>query len=225
MKNYEHFINENTDYLSLVEFSILKPDLKTEKLQELVTSAIDKNIKIISARVEYISDVKFMIDKNPIKISAVIDFPEGTQKHKANIKEINKAIISGADEIELTLNSTIFTKDLSEKVVQKLKVLEENIKELSYLCHKNGVIFKVILNINDLTLDQLKTAADVLTNSNIDYIQTSTGLKTDYKKANYLKKIIPNSLKIKIAGDIRTIDNMKQYINIADRFGTSSLIF
>jgi len=222
--NYEKFLKESIDYSQIIEFTILKPDLSLDKLSELIKNAINKNIKIISTRSEYINDIKFIIDNEPIKISAVIDFPEGKQKYKDNIKEINKSITYGADEIELTIDTNLFKKDLNEKNIEKIKTFKEELKELSFLCHKNGVIFKLIVNINDLTLDQIKTFAQTINNSGIDYIQTSTGYSTDFKKAKFLHKITPDSIKLKIAGEIRTLSDMKKYINIADRIGTSSIL-
>lgn len=224
IKKFDKFLTETIDYSQIIEYSILKPDLSIDKIEELVNKAIEKNIKIISARSEYVNDIKFIIDKNPIKISSVIDFPTGKQKHKNNIKEINKSLISGADEIELTIDTDLFKKSLSEKNIEKLKNLKEDLKELSFLCHKNGVIFKIIININDLTLEQIRTFAETINNSGIDYIQTSTGYSTDYKKAKFLNKITPTSLKLKIAGEIKTIADIKNYINIADRIGTSSIL-
>lgn len=222
IKNYFDFISENIDYTNIIEFSLLKPDLTTDQIEEQINQVIDRNIKYITILPEYFNDVKLFIDKNPIKISVAIDFPEGKLNSKEKLKEVNEAIVNGADEIEYTINYKIFNKR-EDKLQNLLEKLEDELENVSNLCHKNSVIIKLIIELNQLNLQQIKKLGEIISNSGIDYVQTSTGQKSDIKKVKFLRNILPEFIKIKVAGEITSIDHIKQYHSYADRIGTSRI--
>jgi deoxyribose-phosphate aldolase len=172
--------------------------------------------------IEYLSDVKIFIDNKPIKLSVAINFPEGKGKHKDMMKLIHQAIVEGVNEIDYCINYKIFNTKPEKQEILFDKLIEE-LEVISNLCHKNSVILKIIIDINNLTLQQIKKLADILIQIGADYIQTSTANKTDIKKLKYLRSILPGNIKIKVAGEISTIDHVKSYNGYADRIGTSRI--
>lgn len=217
LKMYKKFLNEKIEYNELIEFSILQKPLGIEKIKELVDKAISKNIKIINTIPDYLDDIKIFIDKNPIKIAISVDFPIGNMKNNEKVKIINNLIIKNVDEIDLTINSKIIEQN------KKIDSLIEELTKISEKCHKNSIIFKLVTNINDISLENLKILSNILTQSGIDYIQTSTGNKTDIKKLKYLRAILPNIIKIKTAGEIINTNDINQYIKYSDRIATSRI--
>ena len=222
IKKFNEYIKENNDFSNIIEYSILNPDLETDAIEKLVNDALDRNVKILDILPEYLNDVKIFINRKPIKISVAVDFPDGKSSYKENLKTINELIVANVDEIELTIDYTIFNLK-EDKYKNKLEKLKENLEIFSNLCHKNSIVFKVILNINSISLNKLKDVAELLVETGIDYIQTSTAEYTDIKKVKYLKSILPDWIKIKVAGQISSIDNINQFKGYADRIGTSRL--
>lgn len=221
MLKYYEFIKENNknEYIEKIEFSLLDPYLNSDKIKELIDQALEKNIKIINTLPEHLSDVKIFTENKPVKLSVSIDFPRGNANFSEKKKEINEIIISSVNEIDYTINYKTLNK--KEKDVKKLK---EELLEISDLCHKNSIVLKIIIDINYLSLEQIKLLSQIATEVGIDYIQTSTGEKTDKNKVEFLRKILPSYIKIKVAGEITSINNMQEYKGIADRFASSRFI-
>jgi deoxyribose-phosphate aldolase len=220
VKKYSSFIsNKNFDLTNVIEYSILKDNYNTDKIFSLLDQATNRNIKMFCILDKYIYDVKTYLDKN-IKIISTIDFPEGNMKQKERIKSVTNSIISDADEIDLCIKNNLFKNN------KKREKLIDELQEISDICHRNGKIFKIIINLNDFLYDEIKTLASSSVEIGVDYIQTSTAQETDFKKATFLKKILPDHINLKITGQIRDVSQVKQYLTLGrnTRIGTSSLI-
>jgi deoxyribose-phosphate aldolase len=220
VKKYSSFISDkNFDLTNVIEYSILKDNYNTDKIFSLLDQATNRNIKMFCILDKYIYDVKTYLDKN-IKIISTIDFPEGNMKQKERIKSVTNSIVSDADEIDLCIKNNLFKNN------KKREKLIDELQEISDICHRNGKIFKIIINLNDFLYDEIKTLASSSVEIGVDYIQTSTAQETDFKKATFLKKILPDHINLKITGQIRDVSQVKQYLTLGrnTRIGTSSLI-
>lgn len=220
VKKYSSFISDkNFDLTNVIEYSILKDNYNTDKIFSLLDQATNRNIKMFCILDKYIYDVKTYLDKN-VKIISTIDFPEGNMKQKERIKSVTNSIISDADEIDLCIKNNLFKNN------KKREKLIDELQEISDICHRNGKIFKIIINLNDFLYDEIKTLASSSVEIGVDYIQTSTAQETDFKKATFLKKILPDHINLKITGQIRDVSQVKQYLTLGrnTRIGTSSLI-
>lgn len=220
VKKYSSFISDkNFDLTNVIEYSILKDNYNTDKIFSLLDQATNRNIKMFCILDKYIYDVKTYLNKN-VKIISTIDFPEGNMKQKERIKSVTNSIISDADEIDLCIKNNLFKNN------KKREKLIDELQEISDICHRNGKIFKIIINLNDFLYDEIKTLASSSVEIGVDYIQTSTAQETDFKKATFLKKILPDHINLKITGQIRDVSQVKQYLTLGrnTRIGTSSLI-
>jgi deoxyribose-phosphate aldolase len=78
-----------------------------------------------------------------------------------------------------------------------------------------------------LNLEQIKKACEICSRNGADFIMTSTGTKNnslEFDKVEYIRNNIPEYMKIKIAGGIRTLQDVEKYYKLIDRVGTSVIL-
>ena len=85
---------------------------------------------------------------------------------------------------------------------------------------------KVILEISELSKNEIVKACEICVDAKVDFIKTSTGFSkggATLTAVKIIKKIVRNKAKIKASGGIKDIETAVKYIDAgADRIGTSS---
>jgi deoxyribose-phosphate aldolase len=154
------------------------------------------------------------IYRNNIRISIVINFPNGQDSIKEICKQITSAISNGADEIDVVVPFYIMDTDYLRNM---LKIIR--------LCAKDKIL-KIILETGRLDSSFLIKRACILSiESGADFLKTSTGFFSVGATINHVK-IILNVIKdyknknnkfigLKISGGINTFNIAKEYINLA----------
>lgn len=221
---FYNFINEENifNYYNLIDLTSLKI-LSNDDIKKLCNTAEKYNVKSVSILPEYVNLSSSFLDDYNINIVSTIDFPKGKLSTSEKIKEIEKSLINGADEIDSTLNYSLIEND-------KWEDIENEIRKLTEYVHKEGKIIKFIIEIGILSFHKLEKICNICVKSSVDYIMTSTGkLENDdifedkLKKVKFMRKIIPNDTNIKFSGGIRTVNQIKEILPYCDRIGTSTI--
>lgn len=215
---------EKSEYNRLIDFTKISDNLDTDKIKELCKEAQDNNFYSICILPQYVTIANSLL-KNSVKISALIAFPKGESDIKVKINDIDEAIVNGASEIDVVINYKLI-KDTEEH-----ETLENEIRELSEYCHREGVTIKIIIETGALNYQEIETICKMCINSSVDYIMTSTGklpnddsFETKLEKVKFMRKILPDDIKIKFSGGIRNYNQVKELLPFVDRIGTSSII-
>ena len=110
---------------------------------------------------------------NQINIAAVATgFPSGQFSLETRLKEIEFAIGSGANEIDVVINRTLALEG-------NWRALYEEISKMSAICNTHGAHLKVILAVGELgSLENIYKASVVAMLAGADFIKTSTGKET-----------------------------------------------
>ena len=94
-----------------------------------------------------------------------------------------------------------------------------------YICHKNKVILKVIIETCLLNQEQKINACKCVSIAKADFIKTSTGFSTSgatVEDVALLRKYSSPNVKVKASGGIRSLKDAIDMINAgAERLGTS----
>ena len=154
-----------------------------------------------------------------LKICTVIGFPNGYSETSIKAEEARVAVANGADEIDMVINIGYLKDGLDE-------LLLAEINEVKSKCC--GRILKVIVETCFLTEKEKVRVCKIVSDSDADYIKTSTGFGT----AGATKEDIllfctemKNGKKIKAAGGISSIEDARLFIYLgADRLGTSKIV-
>ena len=224
-KIYEYLDNrEKTEFNRLIDYTKISDNLSNDKIKDICKEAEDNNFYSVCILSQYIATANSFL-KNDTKITALIDFPKGESGVKQKINEIDESIINGASEIDVVINYKLI------KEPDEHETLESEIRELSEYCHREGVIIKIIIEVGVLNYQEIEEICKMGIEGNVDFIMTSTGklpkddsFETKLDKVKYMRKILPDSIKIKYSGGIRTNEQLKELKGIVDRIGTSSLI-
>lgn len=214
---------EKNENYKLIDYTRLSDSLTNDQIKDFCKEAEDNNFYAVSILPEYVASV-YSFTKNEIKISALIDFPKGNSITKYKLDQIDKSIVNGADEIDVVLNYELVKKD-------KIDELETEIRKLSEYCHKEGSIIKLTIEIGALNNEEIEKICRMCIENNVDYISTSTGklpndesFEQKIEKVKFMRKILPDYVKIKFTGGVRTYDQIKEIKTLVDRIGTSTLI-
>ena len=206
------------EILKKVDHTLLKQISTMEDIKKLCDDAIKFNTASVCIPPCYVKEAKeYVGDK--MKICTVIGFPNGYNLTKVKMYETEQAVEDGADEIDMVIN------------VGKLK--EKNydyiLNEINGIKSKcNGRILKVIIETCLLTEEEKIKMCEIVSESDADYIKTSTGFSTGgatLEDIELFKKHMKNGKKIKAAGGIKNFDDAEEFFKAgADRLGTSRLV-
>lgn len=206
------------EILKKVDHTLLKQTSTWEDIKKLCDDAIKCNTASVCIPPCFVKQAKEYVG-NKMKICTVIGFPNGYNLTKVKMYETEQAVEDGADEIDMVIN------------VGKLK--EKNydyiLNEINGIKSKcNGRILKVIIETCLLTEEEKIKMCEIVSESDADYIKTSTGFSTGgatLEDIELFKKHMKNGKKIKAAGGIKNFDDAEEFFKAgADRLGTSRLV-
>lgn len=200
-----------------IDHTILLANTKRESIDKIISEAIEHDFATICINpswVEYAA--KKLKGKNP-GITTVIGFPLGAMSTKAKLFEAKDAVSNGADEIDMVMNIGRFKDKEYEYVSNEINAIKKAIK---------GKVLKVIVETALLDEEEIKTISKIVSDSNADFIKTSTGFSTrgaSLKDVEIMNSNIDhNTTKIKAAGGVRTSTDLDNMIKAgASRIGTS----
>lgn len=208
----------NEEILKKVDHTLLTQNATSNDIKKLCDDAITYKTASVCIPPCFVKMAKEYV-KDKVKICTVIGFPNGYNTTETKVFETKEAIQNGADEIDMVIN------------IGKLKEKDYNyilneINKIKAACENK--ILKVIIETCLLTEEEKVRMCEIISNSNADYIKTSTGFSTQGATKDDIKlfkKHIKNGKKIKAAGGIKNFDDAEEFIKLgADRLGTSKLV-
>lgn len=209
---------EKLHLLKYVDHTLLKPFATWEEIKSLCEESINYNTASVCVPPTYVKDIHNTYGAK-VNICTVIGFPLGYSVKEAKLEECKKAILDGANELDLVINIT----DLKNKNFRKI---EEEIKEIKEIAGNR--IIKVIIETCYLIEEEKIKMCEIVTSAKADFIKTSTGFGTGgatMEDIKLFKKHIGKDVKIKASGGVKTIEDLEAFINEGcSRIGTSSAI-
>jgi len=210
---------EVTNLAAYIESTILKPEATLSDIKQLCEEAVEHSFAGVCVSPYYVQSARKFLKKSPVKLVTVVGFPLGYSTTSAKVEETKKAIISGADEIDMVINiSALKSGDLA--------AVQNDIQAVVTACHLQNKICKVIIETALLTEDEIRTVCRICVDADADYVKTSTGYSTSGatpENVSLIKSVIPSKVKIKAAGGIRDKEMAQKLVDAgAHRLGTSS---
>lgn len=207
-------------YEKMIDHTYLKPEGTTKEIDKLIKEAKEWGFWSVCVNSSWVKYVKEQLKGTDVKITSVIGFPLGASITQAKVQETKLAIDHGADEIDMVINIGRLKNGEYEYVLNEIKKIKE-------AC--GDKILKVIIETALLKEFEIEKATELVLASGADFIKTSTGFSfrgASFEDIEIFNRIIGNkNLKIKAAGGIKDINDLKKYIEMGvDRFGTSSSI-
>jgi deoxyribose-phosphate aldolase len=249
IKNFNKFIKEDLNnpqviakpkikggpdpkrFNKIIDFTYLREDANVDKIEEICKMAKENEFYSVCVRPDFVSYASNFLEGSDVKIVTVVSFPKGDDKTQEKVVEAQKSISNGADEVDMVMNWKLLQKWSKESDEEKKKDMEqriyEDIRKVADVCHgSDSTVLKVIIESGELTLEQVKKACELCSKAGADFVKTSTGFASrgaEIDKVRFMRSILPDHIKIKASGGIRTLQDIEAYVNAgADRVGTSS---
>ncbi len=211
-------MNERTKILGMVDHTLLLQGSTWEQIRELCDDAITYKTASVCIPPCYVRQAKEYV-KEAMKICTVIGFPNGNMTTATKVYETADAIANGADEIDMVINIGWLKDKQYQAVLREINAVKE-------ACA--GRLLKVIIETCLLTKDEKIKMCEIVTESNADFIKTSTGFSTcgaTPEDIELFAKYVGPHIKIKAAGGISSIEDAKKYVKLgASRLGTSRIV-
>lgn len=200
-----------------IDHTLLKPTTTERQIIDLCNEAKKFEFYAVCVNSCYVALAKQLLSKTSIKIAAVIGFPLGASTTETKVFEAKNAINEGADEIDMVINMGFLRSKNYVAVFKDISDVKTAIGKIP---------LKVILEISELSKNEIVKACEICLDANVDFIKTSTGFSKSgatLTAVKIIKKIVKDGAKIKASGGIRDLETALKYIDAgADRIGTSS---
>lgn len=209
---------EIKEILSKVDHTLLSQQATWDEIKQICDDGIKYGCASVCIPASYVRRAAEYVD-GKIPVCTVIGFPNGYSTTAAKCFEAEDAVKNGAEEIDMVINiGALKDKDYSF-------VLEE-INAVKAACR--GKLLKVITETCMLTDDEKIKMCEIVSQSDADFIKTSTGFSTAGATREDVKLFaehVMGNTKIKAAGGIASLADAEDFIKLgADRLGTSRIV-
>ena len=154
-----------------------------------------------------------------VAICTVIGFPNGYSRTDVKVAECRAAAEDGADEIDMVINVGMLKSGNSRGVLEEINAVKAAAPDK---------ILKVIIETCLLTEEEKIEMCRIVSESDADYIKTSTGFSTGgatREDVALFAAHVSGNTKIKAAGGIASLADAEEFIRLgADRLGTSKIV-
>lgn len=200
-----------------IDHTLLSASATEADILKLCEEAIKYNFYSVCVNSCYVPIAKQALGRSKVKICTVVGFPLGAMSTEAKIFEAKNAIEQGASEIDMVMNIGRL------KSKNHLAVL----KDISNIKRAIGLTpLKVILEISELSKNEIVKACEICIDAKADFVKTSTGFSKSgatLTAVKIMRKTVRGQLKIKASGGIRDAETALKYIEVGvDRIGASA---
>ncbi len=209
----------NKSIAGIIDTSPLKPSYTEDEVRQAIQDGIDNKCCSVCVQPCHIPMAAKMCAGTETKVCCVLDFPHG--KSPVEVKSFMAETYAkmGAEEIDMVMNYGYALSGLWDRV-------EEEIKAVADISHKNGAIVKVIFEASQLSPEQIKKATLVSIEAGADFVKTATGFFGEGAKEEELKIMIETAdgrCKVKASGGVHDYEKAKHFADIGvDRIGIGS---
>lgn len=200
-----------------IDHTLLKPTATEGDIIKLCSEARSYNFYSVCVNSSYVPLAKEALKDSQVKICTVVGFPLGATSTEAKVFEAIKAVEQGADEIDMVINIGFLKSNNYVAVLKDISAVKNAIGKTP---------LKVILEISELSKNEIVKASEICLDANADFVKTSTGFSKSgatLTAVKIIKKTIRNKAKIKASGGIRDNETAQKYIDVGvERLGTSS---
>ncbi|MDN3493985.1 deoxyribose-phosphate aldolase [Winogradskyella bathintestinalis] len=200
-----------------IDHTLLSASTTEADILRLCEEALKYNFYAVCINSCYVPIAKQVLGQSEVKICAVVGFPLGAMSTGAKVFEAKTAIEQGANEIDMVMN---IGRLKSQNHVAVLK-------DISAVKRAMGpATLKVILEISELSKNEIVKACEICMDADADFVKTSTGFSKSgatLTAVKIMRKTVKNQLKVKASGGIRDAETAQKYIEVgADRIGASA---
>lgn len=204
------------DYFSYLDHTNLKQTATWEDIRKLCDEALRYGCASVCVSPSYVKRVREAYPE--LCITTAIGFPNGYSLSEIKYSEGVLALEDGADELDMVINLQDVKNNDFGKIAREIRTIRT--------CGSEPFVLKVIIECCYLTETEKIKLCQIVTEEKADFIKTSTGLGpggATLEDIELFKKHIGPELKMKAAGGIRSLEEIKAYVAAGcERIGSSN---
>ncbi len=206
------------DILSRVDHTLLSQTATWKEIKQICDDGIKYGCASVCIPASFVKAAAEYVG-GKIPVCTVIGFPNGYSTTAAKCFEAEDAVKNGAEEIDMVINIGALKDERYDFILDEINAVKA-------ACH--GRLLKVIIETCLLTDDEKIKMCEIVSESDADFIKTSTGFSTagaTKEDIELFKKHVTGGTKIKAAGGIASLADAEEFIRLgADRLGTSRIV-
>ncbi|MCX8037048.1 MAG: deoxyribose-phosphate aldolase [Candidatus Sumerlaeia bacterium] len=158
------------DLLPRLELILLRPDAREADIHALCREALQLRCAAVCVMPEWTEAAAALLKGSPVRLSATIGFPTGTQATETKCAEVRRAVGQGADEVDVVMNLARLRAADYRGALEDLQ---------SVVRAAQGKPVKAVIEAAVLTREEKAAAAILAKAAGARYIKSATGFGPD----------------------------------------------
>jgi len=202
---------------SYIDHTLLAPTATQRDIARICEEARTYGFATVCVQPVRVAQAAHALAGTAVGVCTVVGFPHGANGGAAKAAEATRALADGATEIDMVMNLGA-AKDGDRDTVTR---------EIAQVKTAVGThILKVILEISELTEDEIVAACRAAVAAGADFVKTSTGFASGgatVEAVTLMRRTVGTAARVKAAGGIRDYAAARAMIAAgADRIGASA---
>jgi len=192
----------------IIDHTLLQPESTETQIQQLCREAKQYRFASVCVNPTWVPLARNLLVDSLVKVTTVVGFPLGATLPEVKAFEAERAIQSGAHEVDMVIN------------VGRLKsghhqIVFQDITSVVAVARRSGALVKAIIETALLTEEE-KVAACVLAQAGgVDFIKTSTGFSiggATVADVALIRRVVGPAMGIKASGGVRSIQLLHELV-------------
>ena len=205
------------DIAKYIDHTVLAANATRDKIEQICKEADQYHFASVCVNSCWVDLCAKLLEKSEVMVCTVVGFPLGAMSTESKAYEAKKAVLAGADEVDMVINIG-HLKNHDDDLVQ------DDIAAVKAACGKAHL--KVIIETCLLTDEEKVRACRIAKLAGADFVKTSTGFSTGgatVEDIKLMRKTVGPELGVKASGGVRTYADAKAMIDAgATRIGASA---
>lgn len=201
-----------------IDHTLLRPDATKEEIVEVCREAVELGFKTVCVERQWLPVVLSSLQGSKVLPIAVISFPKGDEPTTEKVRQANEALKLGAREIDMVLNRTALKDKHYDRVWSDIAAVVRAV----------SIPVKVILEISELSDQEIIAACALAKAAGARFVKTSTGFSSGgatVERVRLMRQVVGEDMGVKASGGIRTTEDAEKMIEAgANRIGASASV-
>ena len=195
---------------SFIDAAVLAPQLSFDEARAQTLQAIEAKCKTVCVRPCSLDMTTELCRGTETKVSVVLGFPHGDQTTETKVAEARDTMRRRPFEVDMVGNIGLVRSGAME-------VYESEVRAVAEAVHDGGARLKVILEISQLTSEQIAEATRACIRAGADFVKTSTGFTGGGATIEAVQTMLAaadGKIEVKASGGIRSYEEAVGFIEM-----------
>jgi deoxyribose-phosphate aldolase len=216
------------DLAKTLDHTVLAEGTSAEDVERACAEAREHHFAALCTLPEFTPLVAERLRGCDVKTCAAIDFPRGTASVADKVREAERAVLDGADELDVVMNYQAMLARDFRRARDEMVAVVRAVRSRAANGGRGEVLVKVIIEAPRLDDKLARLACKIVADCGADFAKTCTGrdgTRATVQGVELMRDALPEGIGVKAAGGVRTLDQVEALVGAgACRVGTSSAV-